>query len=106
MKISSRIGAALAGAAILLGGTIAVPQSASAYGITQCRIFADLAGTFYRVSCNGSFLDSDIYAAHGRCNGTLIHSGNYVTPILGGWGPWAEVRCSSGFTSKYYTTGD
>jgi hypothetical protein len=79
-----------------------------AYGIDLCHEFGPLNRTSYSVQCHGSFLDSDTYQAHVICNGAEYHSGNYVTPIFGGWGEWATVNCPPGqsYSQAYYTTHD
>jgi hypothetical protein len=96
------------GAIVVVAGIFAAPQPAQAYGIGRCATLMDIAQTWYKVQCEGSFLDSDTYAAHIRCNGNHYSSGNVVTPLFGGWGDWASVRCPSGqrFSDHWYTTSD
>jgi len=106
MKMSARIGTVTAGIGVIFAGSLVAPQTASAYGISQCRVLATTARTSFSVSCKGSFLDSDVYRARVYCNGSLVHVGWQVTPILGGWGPSSTVTCSSGWNSATYETGD
>lgn len=109
MKLRSRSRAALLGAAIVTAGIFVAPQPASAYGITECSFQRPLSfPTWFAVRCKGSFLDSDLYAAHIRCNGTHYATGNYSTPTFGGWGPWAYIECPSGATwsSAWHTTSN
>lgn len=100
---------AVAAAAALIGA-MALPEAAQAYGIDQCVGSGNLnPQTYYAVTCHGSFLDSDVYAAHVICtNGAHYSSGNYVTPTFGGWGETAVAWCPSGtsVTSAWHTTGD
>ena len=108
-KPLSRGKAALVGVGVIVAGVLAAPQPAAAYSISSCAVFRPLQNpTYMQVQCKGGFLDSDTYQAHVRCNGTEYKSGNVVTPIFGGWGPWATARCPSGQTwsSSWYTTAD
>src|SRR6185436_11350275 len=50
------------GAIVVVAGIFAAPQPAQAYGIGRCATLMDIAQTWYKVQCEGSFLDSDTYA--------------------------------------------